>query len=65
MNRENTAAYRILTYLQSNRGTSFTNSQLATILALPSDSVRRVVNELRSAGRVIADPILNRHWQAA
>lgn len=61
----NTAAYRILEFLTRHRGTAFTNPQLAEALTLPADSVRRVINTLRKANKVVGDEIRHRHWQIA
>jgi DNA-binding IclR family transcriptional regulator len=47
-----TAATQILEFLGSYRGLFFPKPHIAKTLNLPQDSVRRVVNELRKAGRV-------------
>lgn len=57
-----TAADRILTYLGNNRPAAFSNTEIANALQLPQDSVRRVINELRSTGRVFASVISGRQW---
>lgn len=67
--RANTAKDRIMTYLNVFFGESYSNSELANALSLPSASVRRTINELRAAGSVIADignsDARNTRWMAA
>lgn len=60
-----TAADRIIRFLDNNRPTGFSNTEIATALQLPQDSVRRVINELRAAGRVVASVISGRQWTVA
>lgn len=50
-----TARYRVLTYLKTSTGA--TNRQLADALQLPIDSVRRTVNKLRSENLLSRDAI--------
>lgn len=68
MKRE-TAANRVMNYLELNRGIGYTNRDLANVLTIPVDSVRRIINELRAAGLVVADnmtPTVGRaYWMAA
>lgn len=52
-----TAKNRIISFLTTNRGQAFTNTQIASALSLPSDSVRRVINELRAVGTVARDSV--------
>jgi DNA-binding transcriptional regulator LsrR (DeoR family) len=59
---------RIMTYLNDYFGQSFSNRELAEQLALPTPSVRRTINELRTTGQVMADIYAegrNTRWMAA
>lgn len=64
MNTGNTASYRILELLTRHRGTAYCNREIADILVLPMSSVRRTINALRRAGRVVQG-MNERHWQIA
>lgn len=61
-----TASAQIIQYLTINRPTGFSNTELANALQLPQNSVRRVINELRAAGRVIVATVASvtnsRQW---
>lgn len=60
-----TASDRIQTFLRNNRPTAFSNTQIANALSLPQDSVRRVINELRAVGTVVASVYSGRQWTIA
>jgi DNA-binding IclR family transcriptional regulator len=59
------ASARIISYLTTFRGNAYSNTDIARALSLPQDSVRRVINELRAAGRVVSSVISGREWTIA
>lgn len=65
MTTTQTAKNRIIDFLTTYRTDAYSNTDIARALGLPQDSVRRVINELRAAGIVVASVVSGRQWTIA